>query len=79
MVILEALPIIIVTALVIEIVSYFVPTVKNLIGVVGPILIVLGAMGWRLLGSSTALIAAGIVVIVARYIFVIYLVKHDQE
>ena len=48
----EALPIIIVTALVIEAVSYFIPAVKNLVGVVGPILIVLGAMGWRLLGSS---------------------------
>ena len=79
MVILEALPIIIVTALVIEIVSYFVPMVKNLIGVVGPILIVLGAMGWRLLGSSTALIVAGIVVIAARYILGVYLIKHEQE
>ena len=79
MVILEALPIIIVTALVIEIVSYFVPMVKNLIGVVGPILIVLGAMGWRLLGSSTALIVAGIVVIAARYILGVYLIKHEQD
>ncbi|WP_273383404.1 hypothetical protein [Enorma phocaeensis] len=75
----EALPIIIVTALVIEAVSYFIPAVKNLVGVVGPILIVLGATGWMLLGSPAALIVAGIVVIVARYIFVIYLVKHDQE
>ena len=75
----EALPIIIVTALVIEVVSYFIPAVKNLVGVVGPILIVLGATGWKLLGSPAALIVAGIVVIVARYIFVIYLVKHDQE
>lgn len=75
----EALPIIIVTALVIEAVSYFIPAVKNLVGVVGPILIVLGATGWTLLGSPAALIVAGIVVIVARYIFVIYLVKHDQE
>lgn len=79
MVILEALPIIIVTALVIEIVSYFVPMVKNLIGVVGPILIVFGAMGWRLLGSSTALIVAGIVVIVARYTLGVYLIARDQE
>lgn len=79
MVLLEALPTIIVTALVIEAISYFVPAVKNLVGVVGPILIVLGAMGWRLLGSSATLIVAGIVVIVARYIFVVYLVKHDQE
>lgn len=76
---LEALPIIIVTALIIEAVSYFVPAVKNLVGVVGPILIVLGVMGWRLLGSSTTLIVAGIAVIVARYIFAVYLVKHDQE
>ena len=79
MVLLEALPIIIVTALVIEAVSFFVPVLKNLFGVVGPILIVLGVMGWRLLGSSATLIAAGIVVIVVRYMFVVYLVKHDQE
>ena len=75
----EALPIIIVTALVVEGVSFFVPAVKNFLGVIGPILIVLGAMGWRLLGSSTNLIIAGVVVIIARYALFVYFAREEQN
>lgn len=77
MVLLEALPIIIVTALVIEGISFFIPAVKNLLGVVWPILIVLGVMGWRLMGSPVNLLIAGVVVIVARYVLFVYLVRRD--
>lgn len=79
MVIFEALPAIIVTILVIEGVSFFVPAVKNLLGVIGPILIVLGIMGWSLLGSSANLMIAGVIVIVARYVLFVYLVNQDRE
>ena len=75
----EALPIIIITALVVEGVSFFVPAVKNFLGVIGPILIALGAMGWRLLGSSTNLIVAGFVVIIARYAFFVYFARQEQN
>ena len=64
--IIEALPIIIATGLTIELISFFIPVVKDVLGIWGPIFIVMGASGWRMQGSSEYLIIAGVVVIVVR-------------
>lgn len=72
---IQALPIILVTAFIIEGISAFVPAVKNLIGVIGPVIVVMGLMGWRLLGSSTYMILLGVAVIVVRYVFLVVMTK----